>query len=121
MIVRSNGVSGVGDAGFSNYANFQGRSRRSGYWYWALFNALVTFMFNVLAGEVVAGRFGVLQHQLHEVSLEDDGAPSVGTFHGRRSNVKSGWRGLIGWEKDPPDEPFAAKAMADADPAVPER
>ncbi len=36
--------------GFSNYANFQGRSRRSGYWYWALFNALVTFMFNVLAG-----------------------------------------------------------------------
>lgn len=46
--------------GFNNYANFQGRSRRSGYWYWALFNALVTFMFNVLAGGKTDNFFGVL-------------------------------------------------------------
>ncbi|MEG2887180.1 MAG: DUF805 domain-containing protein, partial [Aurantimicrobium sp.] len=35
--------------GFNNYANFQGRSRRSGYWYWALFSFLVGLFFNILS------------------------------------------------------------------------
>ena len=46
--------------GFNNYANFQGRSRRSGYWYWALFNALVSAAFNVLSGGETDNFFGIL-------------------------------------------------------------
>ena len=46
--------------GFSNYANFQGRSRRSGYWYWALFGALVSTAFSILSGGHNDNFFGVL-------------------------------------------------------------
>ena len=46
--------------GFSHYADFQGRSQRSGYWYWALFGALVSFAFNVLAGGKTDNFFGIL-------------------------------------------------------------
>ncbi|AWR21714.1 DUF805 domain-containing protein [Aurantimicrobium photophilum] len=37
--------------GFKNYANFQGRSRRSGYWWWFLFTVLVSAAFNILSGD----------------------------------------------------------------------
>ena len=33
---------------FNNYANFDGRARRSEYWYFALFNILVSLAFGVL-------------------------------------------------------------------------
>ncbi|MEG0363312.1 MAG: DUF805 domain-containing protein [Aurantimicrobium sp.] len=36
--------------GFKNYANFQGRSRRSGYWWWFLLTVLVAAAFNILSG-----------------------------------------------------------------------
>ena len=39
---------------FNNYANFEGRARRSEYWYFCLFNILVSLVFGVLlslAGE----------------------------------------------------------------------
>lgn len=32
-------------SGFKNYANFNGRTSRSGYWWWALFTFLVTLPF----------------------------------------------------------------------------
>ena len=31
-------------SGFKNYANFNGRASRSGYWYWYLFNFLVVII-----------------------------------------------------------------------------
>jgi uncharacterized membrane protein YhaH (DUF805 family) len=31
-------------SGFQNYANFNGRSSRSAYWYWTLFNAIATLV-----------------------------------------------------------------------------
>ena len=34
---------------FNNYANFEGRARRSEYWYFTLFNILVSLAFGVLA------------------------------------------------------------------------
>jgi uncharacterized membrane protein YhaH (DUF805 family) len=46
--------------GFTNYANFQGRSPRSGYWYWALFSALVSIALNILAGGKTDNFFGML-------------------------------------------------------------
>lgn len=35
---------------FSQYATFSGRARRSEFWYWVLFNALVGAVFAALAG-----------------------------------------------------------------------
>ena len=46
--------------GFSNYANFQGRSQRSGFWWWFLFQALVTAAFNILSGGDSSNFFGIL-------------------------------------------------------------
>ncbi len=36
--------------GFSNYVNFKGRSRRSGFWYWVLFTNLLSLVLSVLFG-----------------------------------------------------------------------
>jgi hypothetical protein len=70
------------------------------------------YVFNVLRGELVPGRFGTVQHELDEVELRDDGDPRQGgTYYGRRSNAKPGLRNLIGLKKEPPNEPFAAQAM----------
>jgi uncharacterized membrane protein YhaH (DUF805 family) len=46
--------------GFNNYATFQGRSRRSGYWFWTLFSALVSFAFSALSGGDTSNFFGIL-------------------------------------------------------------
>ncbi|AWR21713.1 DUF805 domain-containing protein [Aurantimicrobium photophilum] len=46
--------------GFSNYANFQGRSRRSGFWYWTLFEAIVSAAFNILSGGDSSNIFGIV-------------------------------------------------------------
>jgi uncharacterized membrane protein YhaH (DUF805 family) len=35
-------------SGFSNYANFSGRASRSAYWWWALFNFLVSLAAQIL-------------------------------------------------------------------------
>ncbi|WP_203292496.1 DUF805 domain-containing protein [Maricaulis parjimensis] len=40
-------------SGFSNYVNFQGRARRSEYWFWILF----TFLLGVVAG-IIDGIIG---------------------------------------------------------------
>lgn len=70
------------------------------------------YVFNVMRGELVAGRFGTVQHELDEVELDDGGDPRQGgTYYGQRSNAKPGLRNLIGLKKTPPNEPFAAQAM----------
>lgn len=35
-------------SGFQNYVVFEGRSRRSAYWFWVLFTALVSFVISIL-------------------------------------------------------------------------
>jgi uncharacterized membrane protein YhaH (DUF805 family) len=37
-------------SGFSNYVNFQGRARRSEYWFWFLFTFLLTFVASIIDG-----------------------------------------------------------------------
>lgn len=37
-------------AGFRNYVNFEGRARRSEYWYWGLFSALAQLAANLMSG-----------------------------------------------------------------------
>ena len=37
-------------SGFANYANFSGRTRRSGYWYWTLFVVLTSVAANIIDG-----------------------------------------------------------------------
>jgi uncharacterized membrane protein YhaH (DUF805 family) len=86
--------------GFSHYADFQGRSQRSGYWYWALFGALVSFALNVLAGGKTDNFFGILGTV---VSLGLF-LPSLGYAVRRLHDInKSGWFVLfalipfVGW------------------------
>ena len=43
--------------GFSNYFKFSGRSRRSEYWYWALFAFLGSAVFQIVDGFTGAGIF----------------------------------------------------------------
>lgn len=70
------------------------------------------YVFNVMRGELVPGRFGTVQHELDEVRLGDDGDPyQPGSYFGRRSNARPGLRGLLGIRKAPPNESFAAQAM----------
>ena len=70
------------------------------------------YVFNVLRGELVPGRFGTIQLELHEVALGDDGEPrGSGTYVGRRSDARPGLGSLVGLPKEPKDEPFAAQAM----------
>lgn len=40
---------------FNNYVNFEGRARRSEYWYFVLFNILVSLVFGVLLSLVKEG------------------------------------------------------------------
>jgi uncharacterized membrane protein YhaH (DUF805 family) len=47
-------------SGFTNYVNFQGRSSRSGFWFWALFSAIVSFAFSTLSGGDSTNFFGIL-------------------------------------------------------------
>ena len=45
---------------FNNYANFSGRARRSEFWYFFLFNFLVSMVLTILQRATGAGFFGVL-------------------------------------------------------------
>ena len=50
---------------FSNYANFNGRARRSEYWYFTLFNLIVSMVLSVLmrltAGSVIFNLFRIIE------------------------------------------------------------
>jgi uncharacterized membrane protein YhaH (DUF805 family) len=45
-------------SGFANYTNFSGRSVRSAYWWWALFNALAVIVAQIIDTAVRPGGFG---------------------------------------------------------------
>lgn len=50
---------------FSNYANFNGRARRSEYWYFMLFNVIISFVLSILmsltAGSALSNVFRIIQ------------------------------------------------------------
>lgn len=69
--------------------------------------------FNVMRGEVVPGRYGMLSHELYQVDLGDDHKPlRSGAWHGKRLQAKGGgFRVLVGLERKVRNEPFGAHAM----------
>ncbi len=57
-VERPSGSLGFGDSiaiGFSKYANFRGRARRSEFWWWALFNFLIQVVLNIFDAVVLPG------------------------------------------------------------------
>lgn len=77
------------------YADFNGRSRRSEYWYFALFNIIISFVLGFIDGFMgMAGGFvGVLSGIYALVVLIPGIAVSVRRLH---DVGKSGWMLLIG-------------------------
>lgn len=74
------------------------------------------YVFNALRGELAPGRFGVLQHELHEIGLGDDGKPRPhGSYHGLRASTRMTWKSFLPFgelfEKEAPDEPFKAQSI----------
>lgn len=64
---------------------------------------------NVCRGEL-AGRFGQVAHELHEIEAHEGSIRAGGAFFGTRVTTRRGLKSLIGWSDDRPDEPFAANA-----------
>jgi uncharacterized membrane protein YhaH (DUF805 family) len=107
-------------SGFSNYANFQGRARRSGYWYWYLFTALVSLAFSILSSGKSDNFFGILGGLVSLALFLPGLAYAVRRLH---DTNRSGWRvlfvliPLVGWifllvwmvaDSEPGDNRFGA-------------
>lgn len=76
---------------FRKYATFQGRARRSEYWYWCLFNILVDFVLIAIdysAYLVVWGDVGILTTLFSLVVLVPNIAVTVRRLH---DIGRSGW------------------------------
>ena len=87
-------------SGFSNYANFQGRARRSGFWNWYLFAWLVNAAFWVLSSGKSDNFFGMLGFLVSAALLLPGLAYAVRRLH---DTNRSGWHvlfiliPLVGW------------------------
>lgn len=79
--------------GFTNYVNFQGRTRRSGFWYWTLFQAIVSFVLNLFTGGNTEGFFAILTVIVGLGLFLPSLAYSVRRLHDIN---KSGWFVLFG-------------------------
>ena len=77
-------------SGFANYANFSGRTRRSGYWYWTLFVVLTSVAANIIDGVLGAP---LLSAVVGLGLLLPGLAVSVRRLH---DTERSGWWILIG-------------------------
>ncbi|MCB0898168.1 MAG: hypothetical protein H6528_10680 [Actinobacteria bacterium] len=68
------------------------------------------YQFNVCRGELVPGRLGQVAHELHEIEAHEGSIRAGGAFFGTRVTTRRGFKSLIGFSDDRPDEPFAANA-----------
>ena len=85
------GFSEAVQSGFNNYANFSGRSSRSAYWYWVLFNFVLSIAANIIDYAVIG--FGVLAAVVGLGLL----LPSIAVGMRRLHDIgKSGWNFLWG-------------------------
>ena len=74
---------------WQNYANFSGRARRSEYWYFFLFNIIVSFLIGILAG--MTGL--MVLPNLYSIAVF---IPGIAVLVRRMHDVgKSGWFALI--------------------------
>lgn len=77
----------------TNYCNFSGRSSRSEYWYFVLFNMLISFVINILTFATMSDAMLILGGIISLVLL----LPGLGLAVRRLHDVgKSGWWLLIG-------------------------
>lgn len=93
---------------FNNYANFSGRARRSEYWYWTLFNIIVSAVLGGISGGVTSAMsLGGLDSESLTSSLMSSSLstiwalavliPSFAVCVRRLHDIgKSGWSYLIG-------------------------
>jgi uncharacterized membrane protein YhaH (DUF805 family) len=80
-------------SGFQNYVNFQGRSSRSAFWFWALFSFIVSFAFSTLSGGDSNNFFGLLGSLAGLAMLLPGLAVAVRRLH---DIDRSGWFILLG-------------------------
>jgi uncharacterized membrane protein YhaH (DUF805 family) len=78
------------EAGFKNYVNFNGRARRSEYWYWFLFQILAQIVLSIV--DAITG-IGFLTIVFALATIVPGIAVSVRRMH---DIDKSGWYLLIG-------------------------
>jgi len=77
-------------SGFDNYVNFNGRARRSAYWYWALFALLASIVVNII--DAVTGAAPIFSLLVGLGLLLPGLAVSVRRLH---DTDRSGWWILI--------------------------
>jgi uncharacterized membrane protein YhaH (DUF805 family) len=80
-------------SGFQNYVNFQGRSSRSAFWFWALFTFIVSTAFQILSGGDNSSFFGLLGGLASLALLLPSLAVAVRRLH---DIDRSGWFILLG-------------------------
>ena len=78
-------------SGFDNYVNFNGRARRSAYWYWTLFSVLASIVANII--DAVVGSAPIFSLLVGLGLLLPGLAVSVRRLH---DTDRSGWWILIG-------------------------
>lgn len=67
------------------------------------------YIFNTTRGVLENGRFGLVEHELYEISLRPDGDISMpGTYYSTATKNRFSFGRLIGIEGDPKNEAFAA-------------
>ena len=80
-------------SGFKNYVTFQGRSERSGFWYWTLFSFIVSVVFSAFSGGDSSNFFGILGTLASLALLLPSLAVAVRRLH---DTDRSGWFLLLG-------------------------
>jgi hypothetical protein len=76
------------------------------------------YVFNAMDGQLRGGHYGLFEHELDQVPVDQEGIAANGSFHAVRSTYRSResigsflTSGLLGSEKAEPNEPFAANAV----------
>lgn len=81
-------------SGFQNYVVFEGRSRRSAYWFWALFTGLISLAISIVGGADNSGFFAILSSLWSLAVLLPTLAVAVRRLH---DTNRSGWFLLLGF------------------------
>ena len=75
-------------SGFQNYVVFEGRSRRSAYWFWILFTGLISFAISGFSGGDTGSFFSILASLWSLATLLPSLAVGVRRLH---DTNRSGW------------------------------
>ena len=72
------------------------------------------YVFNAMDGALPSGRYGLIEHELDQQAIDQDGFDQGGSYYSVRTTYRNpdDWKafltsGLIGGQKETPNEPFA--------------